>query len=236
MSFRLVLAAMLPSVAVSANCPISAYFRDPKHYKEGTFAGSRFVTTKAGDKETDDITLIGSDDGVNFWTLHGKQAQTRCDIVVDFSPKGGPASLSGRYEPETKAIVWSDTNFWNEINIPDFAWGTDSATDKEIAGVYWGSDSIKPKTWAGVRMISDSEGDKKGDDLTLIGTDDGKSFWMLKGKSTGTVDGKAGITVDFSPVGGAISSSGTFANGEISWKYITSWPKKTASGNGIVQV
>mmetsp|Transcript_97708 Transcript_97708/g.209666 ORF Transcript_97708/g.209666 Transcript_97708/m.209666 type:complete len:232 (+) Transcript_97708:56-751(+) len=230
MSLRVVLVATLTSLAVSSNCDFGGYFRDPKHFKEGTFAGSRFVTSRTGDKESIDVTIIGSDDGKNFWTIHGKQAQSRCDLIIDFSPKGGPANLSGRYERETRAIVWSDNNFWDQLNIPDFA--LTESKDSGISGYYQDPNHIKRHSWAGTRMISDAEGDKEGDSLTLIGSDDGANFWMLKGKFTDKVVGE--FVVDFSPKGGPSNLSGKSVDGALKWSDGNSWQKMANAHSDVI--
>jgi len=221
---KVIVAAAFTSVASASHCDFGGYFRDPKHYKEGTFAGSRFVTSEAGDKESPNITMIGSDDGASFWTIHGVATQSRCDISVDFSPKGGPAALSGKYELQTRAIVWADGNYWNQLNIPDF--GFRLATDSSIGGVWEDPNHLKRHSWSGFRMISDEEGDKEGDGLTLIGSDDGSHFWMLRGKYTSKADGA--ITVDFSPKGGPASLTGTVKDGAITWSDGNKWTRHVA--------
>lgn len=35
-------------------------------------------------------------------------------IVVDFSPKGGPKNLLGRWDPTDSAIQWADGNNWTK--------------------------------------------------------------------------------------------------------------------------
>jgi len=216
-------------VASMSHCDFGGYFRDPKHYKEGSFAGSRFVTSETGDKEGKDITLIGSDDGETFWTIHGEAAQTRCAINVDFSPKGGPAVLSGKYEPETLAIVWSDNNYWDQLKIPDFA--LSKATGSSIGGLYQDPNHLKRHSWSGFRMISDEQGDTKTDGLTLVGSDDGTHFWMLKG-AKGPSDNM--ITIDFSPKGGPASLKGTVADGAIKWSDGNTWTKMVTNPSVLV--
>lgn len=225
---RAIVTVAFASVAAADHCDFGGYFRDPNHYKEGTFAGSRFVTSETGDKESNDITLIGSDDGTSFWTIHGTAAQGRCKINVDFSPKGGPAELAGKYEPNTLAIVWADGNYWSQLKIPDFA--LSKATGSSIDGFYEDPNHIKRHSWAGTRMISDAEGSTEGDGLTLIGSDDGASFWMLKGKYTSKADGK--ITVDFSPKGGPSGLSGTVSDGAIKWSDGNEWKKMVTTEEG----
>merc|ERR1712166_1332219 len=45
--------------------------------------------------ETLRITIVGSDDGIVFWTLFGEWlSPTTGELTVDFSPKGGPADFA----------------------------------------------------------------------------------------------------------------------------------------------
>merc|ERR1712232_1308196 len=46
---------------------------DPNHFVPGTgsLAGIRMVTDRQGDAVSDDVLLIGSDDGFNIWSLFG---------------------------------------------------------------------------------------------------------------------------------------------------------------------
>jgi hypothetical protein len=54
-------------------------------------------------------------------------------------------------------------------------------------------------TWKGVRVITDAYGTTPVNSLTLLGSDDGDSWWMLHG----TIDRSTGaIKIDFSPKGG----------------------------------
>ena len=54
------------------------------------------------------FTLNGTDDGVNYFTLNGFIVNKQCQIMVDFSPKGGPTDILGNYQNEN--IVWPDGN------------------------------------------------------------------------------------------------------------------------------
>ena len=65
----------------------------------------------------DTLTMVGSDDGAAFWSLHGRFVDKAAGkLVVDFSPKGGPSDLSGVWAKAcdgSVAITWSDGNIWN---------------------------------------------------------------------------------------------------------------------------
>ena len=40
----------------------------------------------------------GSDDGKRFWKLDGVYNKATQSLVIDFSPKGGPKDLLGKYD------------------------------------------------------------------------------------------------------------------------------------------
>ena len=68
-----------------------------------------------GDQQSNSLTLIGSDDGVAFWSLKGKYTdKATSSIVVDFSPKGGPAGLNGKVD--STGITWEDGNKWSKVD------------------------------------------------------------------------------------------------------------------------
>ena len=96
--------------STSGNSGIGGFYKDPNHYKEGTLTGTRMISDQFGNAASDDkITLIGSDDGAEFWTLNGTWSdRTTGSFVVDFSPKGGPSDLSATYscEDDDCKITW----------------------------------------------------------------------------------------------------------------------------------
>lgn len=131
-------------------------------------------------------------------------------LVVDFSakvlPNGytGPQNLGGYYVGDR--IKWDDGNQWlKEIEPP---WRRLRAITGRIAleGVFEvgaacaASASTCDKTsFSGLRMLSDADGVERGHHLTVIGSDDGMTFW----KVGGTVERSSGrLVVDFSQVGG----------------------------------
>ena len=59
-----------------------------------------------------EINLVGSDEGDKFWSLRGRFTDSaRSKFIVDFSPKGGPANLFG-YCSGADQIRWADGNSW----------------------------------------------------------------------------------------------------------------------------
>lgn len=84
---------------------VAGFYTDPNHYREGTFAGTRFVSCpRAGA-----VTLVGTDDGHHFWAVPGTYSGNR--IGVDFSSKGGPSALTGTYSDGK--ISWKGGNTWS---------------------------------------------------------------------------------------------------------------------------
>mmetsp|Transcript_79889 Transcript_79889/g.225933 ORF Transcript_79889/g.225933 Transcript_79889/m.225933 type:complete len:129 (-) Transcript_79889:111-497(-) len=92
-----------------------------------------------------------------------------------------------------------------------------------VGGFYIDPNHHKPGTFAGTRMISDEKGDTPSDTITLVGSDDGKSFWSLAGTWTDKAQGK--LSVDFSPKGGPSDLKGTCSEDKITWQDGNSWQR-----------
>merc|ERR1712228_393561 len=87
---------------------IGGFYTDPNHYDHDTmsFAGTRMISDF-----NDEITLIGTDDAEEFWSLKGQYIdESNGKFVIDFSPKGGPSDLEGVYE--NGLITWNYGNIW----------------------------------------------------------------------------------------------------------------------------
>eukprot|EP00747_Dinoflagellata_sp_TGD_P183612 gnl/TRDRNA2_/TRDRNA2_38579_c1_seq1.p1 gnl/TRDRNA2_/TRDRNA2_38579_c1~~gnl/TRDRNA2_/TRDRNA2_38579_c1_seq1.p1 ORF type:complete len:230 (-),score=55.01 gnl/TRDRNA2_/TRDRNA2_38579_c1_seq1:43-636(-) len=166
------------------------------------------VTDMVGDKEgmnaaALDLTIVGSDDGTSFWTVKGKFNKVTGGLTVDFSPIGGKKDQQGYVDSEK--ILWTGGGGqWPRLTKPDFESAATSSSSKTPQGFFTDPNHYVASTFIGTRMISE--------DMTIIGTDDGKKYWSLKGTK---VDG--GIMVDFSPKGGPSNLKGTFKNGKIEW-------------------
>ena len=186
----------------------------------------------------DVVKVVGSDDGVNFWTLSGrvKSEMTR-SLYVDFAPKGGPLNFNGTYGAGD--IEWQDHNRWSKRAglVTENAHHSSSS----IAGLYLQKGMEEAGTLKGLRMISDTGGDLPNT-LTVIGTvrqyimtatllfivlplldtvlmafgflqDDGVNFWTIQG-TKGTVSaGTTHFTLDFSHAGGTDSAERLTADG-----------------------
>merc|ERR1711871_33481 len=75
---------------VSAKHNIGGFYHDPNHYKSGTLAGTRMISDEVGSSPSGKLTLVGSDDGIDFWSLSGAWVEKNGGkLTVDFSPKGG---------------------------------------------------------------------------------------------------------------------------------------------------
>jgi hypothetical protein len=74
---------------------------------------------------------------------------------------------------------------------------------KNMQGVFHDHGHYEEGTWKGVRMVSDASGVTAGSTVTLVGSDDGKTFWMLNGKKS---DGGK-VLIDFSPKASSTSIS-----------------------------
>lgn len=102
------------------------FFKDPHHYKEGTWAGLRVIA----EFPPHVLTMVGSDDGDphGFWGVKGSCTGARMtEIHFDFSPKGGPPDLTAVWtvtssfdSPEQFSLgllLWPDTNSWSKFGV-----------------------------------------------------------------------------------------------------------------------
>ena len=90
-------------------------FFDPHHFKVGTFRGMRFIA----EDPPHVLKMVGSDDGT-FWFLEGFCTGPKMtSIHFDFSPKGGPKELVGKWAPSpARTITWPDGNVWSKA-VPE---------------------------------------------------------------------------------------------------------------------
>ena len=102
--------AMSP-LSANANADFNGSFNDPNHTN-----CQRVISAKGAEasiKGTDGVPGPGCpvDGSGKAWTLTGKISGD--NILVDFSPKGGPPDLKGTWEDTAPAgIRWPDGNKW----------------------------------------------------------------------------------------------------------------------------
>eukprot|EP00746_Dinoflagellata_sp_MGD_P163413 gnl/MRDRNA2_/MRDRNA2_91436_c0_seq1.p1 gnl/MRDRNA2_/MRDRNA2_91436_c0~~gnl/MRDRNA2_/MRDRNA2_91436_c0_seq1.p1 ORF type:complete len:242 (+),score=31.42 gnl/MRDRNA2_/MRDRNA2_91436_c0_seq1:71-796(+) len=210
---------------------IGGFYTDPNHYRPGTWAGTRMVSDSVGDKSGDAITLIGSDDGTEFWAVTGEWTNKKAGkFLVDFSPKGGPADVEGKFS-DTGTLTWPDGNHWTRQASPQFKVAPllPGKSTSDIGGFYTDPNHYKPGGFAGTRMVSDSYGNKEGGVLRVMGSDDGTHFWTVFGHYQDKTEGKFGV--DFSPKGGPADLAGTFdqMKQRLVWPDGNSWTKVSAA-------
>ena len=92
---------------------------DPNHYEApDSFAGTRFI----GMKEGHAMTMVGTDDGDDWWLVSGTCSGVLMNnLTFDFSGKGGPSSFSGiavDLDDGTNEIRWEDGNVWKHVAAP----------------------------------------------------------------------------------------------------------------------
>mmetsp|Transcript_107705 Transcript_107705/g.231885 ORF Transcript_107705/g.231885 Transcript_107705/m.231885 type:complete len:296 (-) Transcript_107705:42-929(-) len=123
---KCVVAAAARQLAEAAD-DMGGFYVDPNHYRKGTFAGTRMLSMREGDKISDAITLVGSDDGEAFWTLRGRVTDpAKGEFVIDFSPKGGPAGLRGTFSQDR--LTFADGNSWTRQAAPEAPGGAQAAS------------------------------------------------------------------------------------------------------------
>lgn len=99
----------------------SGYYSDPNHLhcqRIIQVAGSLASLSGTDGNPGCSPSVDGSGGGGEPWTLEGQIIGNQ--IVVDFSPKGGPANLKGTYEDganndDKAGIQWPDGNKWIKL-------------------------------------------------------------------------------------------------------------------------
>jgi len=119
MSRSLIIVAIIAMATPGASAHGSGAWSDPGHTKEGKdHAGVRYIA----ESPPHVLTMVGSDDGSSWWSLKGWcDGDDMTNIHFDFSPKGGPKDLVGkwiRHEDSSLAICWPDGNCWTSIGDP----------------------------------------------------------------------------------------------------------------------
>ena len=92
---------------------IGGLYKDPNHFEgNGSFVGTRIVSDVG--VYAPDITVIGTDDGVKYWTLKGAYTDKETGkLSVDFTPKGWKPVAAVYKEG---VIEWEDGNKWTRIS------------------------------------------------------------------------------------------------------------------------
>lgn len=112
-------AAMLPGAATAATTddPRAAMvfegkFTDPNH--PGGFRAITVVTQGASNIPTGRATILGNDEkGAKPFLLEAKIDMETKTIKIDFSPKGGPTDVPGKWDGD--GIVFPDGNKWPKV-------------------------------------------------------------------------------------------------------------------------
>jgi hypothetical protein len=110
--------AALTLISLSLSVEHHGAYVDPKHYKgPQSFAGMRYVAEPSPHV----LSVTGTDDGKKWWTVPGVcSGLGMAQITLNFSLKGGPASVAGNLVSDNGVtqIVWTDGNAWTQIKDP----------------------------------------------------------------------------------------------------------------------
>eukprot|EP00961_Rhodomonas_salina_P047132 632815-Rhodomonas_salina.2 len=188
------------------------------------FGGLRFISWKK--EEPEPFVCIGCDDGVHWWTLSGKFSDVSTGAIdMDFTPKApGVGFLKCKYVPGALSFLDGDkiANTWSRLTANSgvaLEPQTKHAAFNDFNGLYVDPAIFKAGSFAGIRVVSDRLGKIMRDELSVVGSDDGESFWGLEeGKITNKQAGQFQIG----------SLTGTCHNGLIKFGDGTEWVKMAA--------
>ncbi|KAL7565786.1 hypothetical protein ACA910_015567 [Epithemia clementina (nom. ined.)] len=102
-------------VSATPDDPFTGKYADPKHpncKREIVVNKGSSLAKLTG---TDGSPGCPTDGSGKLWTLSGTVSGST--ILVDFSPKGGPANLKGVYDTSSspEGVQWPDGNKWSKI-------------------------------------------------------------------------------------------------------------------------
>ena len=86
-------------------------YADPDIWTGG-LGGLRFVSHRTGKVDGISITVVGTDDGATFFTLHGA-VRIEDSFFVDFTPIGGEKKWDGIQI--RGALLWPDGGKWVKV-------------------------------------------------------------------------------------------------------------------------
>lgn len=111
-----VLLGVLVASVVAKQSIFTGSYSDPNHPGCARAIGYEELSTLrvfGADAAGGEGVACDGETDVKWGPLPAKVHDT--EIVVDFSSKGGPANLHGKYDEKNDAIVWEDGNSWKKI-------------------------------------------------------------------------------------------------------------------------
>lgn len=234
--------------------PLQGFYSDWRERAPPGY-GSKYRTAAALVASADDvITLVGSDDGVVFWTLRGRELHDdggadHHGVRVSFAPKGGPADLSASVSSTT--IAWEGAEGRSHRPKPMYE------TTTPIGGLFTDPEryDLAKSLYAGQWVLSDGsvgfECPVPEQDWLCVAVDQLAVYAMRKfaprvisepgerlrlvGSDDGAkffvIDGRVddrpsgAVVFDFSPTGGSAERRGIVAGGRLAWLDGPSWPR-----------
>jgi hypothetical protein len=112
----MVSAVLLTAPLAAQAIDFTGGYADPNH--PNCLRQVEVIGTKASVSGTDGNPGCPADGSGNKWKLVGSVKEDK--IFVDFSPKGGPKDLEGKWEgAPVPGIRWPDGNLWSAMDSPN---------------------------------------------------------------------------------------------------------------------
>lgn len=148
------------------------------------------------DPSSKDFLCIGNDDGIHWWTLKGTFTEDTtptqevvAKIDMDFTPKAPGVGLlqCGFQANKGNLHFYQDDgstigNTWSRLVATDrleLEPQVQHAAFNDVNGLYVDPDLFQKNSFAGIRVVSDRIGKFLGDEITVIGTDDGEEWFAM---------------------------------------------------------
>lgn len=217
---------------------IGSLYLDKSMSTGDSLAGWRLVTDDEGIVASNNITIVGTDDGHDWWNVRGYYTdKDNGKFIANFVHRDG---AKGDYDFQVlEGTVGDDGITFNASMAPKLGstqWASVKDSNVELVeskltvtskpgGLYKDDKKYVKGTLQGIRMIADNY----WPNLTITGTDDGVLFWKIQGYWD-AVPGQ--FVVDMSPLDGPTNVTAHPNGNVLTWGDGNFWQKMNASGAG----
>jgi hypothetical protein len=197
--------------------PIGGFYTDSTIFdpSSGSFKGLYVISDRQADELTKKLHIIGSDDGDMFWNVHGEWTDEDTGKFVAYFSHIGMGRQDDHGTLSEAGIAWNSTGkSWAPSQKPASDLTPATFSDANKVGGLYAEKTIYKKgqdSFAGVRII----GANYFPNITIVGTDDGATFWSIIGKWDKT---PGQFRADFTPIRpGDMNTTGKVDQNAILW-------------------
>jgi len=220
---------------------IGGFYVDPNGFDptKGSFGGLYVISDRQADELSQKLHIIGSDDGFVFWNVEGEWTDKAAGKFIAYFSHQGKESSDQTGVLSVDGISWTSVSDggrlmdnlktpWSPLKKPSFQLKPQALSDATKVGGFYVDPDIHHhnELFVGARMI----GANYFPNITIIGTEDGDSFWSVVGfwdKTPGQ------FRANFKAIGGQDNTTGKLDSGAILWGDGRYWRKQSPAADAV---